>query len=72
MSHYIKVSDSERLNYYFEGIMIPVEDIAGKYWVPGWQCRRCGWATGSEGYPPEHKCPDDGDAQHARRGPIQV
>lgn len=41
---------------YFIGVLIPVRDIAGRYNVPGWRCRGCGWTVGSTGYPPDHKC----------------
>lgn len=57
----------DELVAWFDGIMIPVEDIAGKYRVPGWRCKACGWAVGALGYPPSHQCPEDGDAQEARR-----
>lgn len=42
----------------FHGVMIDVEDIGGKYSVPGWKCRACGWTVGSQGLPPWHNCPD--------------
>lgn len=48
--------DRETVADHFEGILIPVEDIGGKYNVPGWQCIHCGWKVGASGLPPAHYC----------------
>lgn len=47
----------------FDGVMIPVEDIAGKYQVPGWRCKRCGWTVGAKWLPPSHECEEGSDAE---------
>ena len=43
---------------YYDGVVIECSDIAGTYWVPGWQCKRCGWRIGTARLPPPHTCPD--------------
>jgi len=63
----IRVSNADELDANFIGVMIPVEDIAGKYHVPGWECKHCGWVVGSKGFPPSHTCPDDGQVQKLLR-----
>lgn len=50
----------------FDGVVIPVEDIAGKYQVPGWKCRECGWTVGTMHFPIAHNCPEDGNWQQRR------
>ena len=49
----------ENVDKHFWGIRIKCNDIAGQYWVPGWQCKRCGWRVGSEGLPPAHSCSEE-------------
>jgi len=68
MSDYIRVTNDDELIEHFEGILIPAEDIAGKYQVPGWKCKSCGWAVGTIRYPPGHHCPEDGQRQRGELG----
>jgi hypothetical protein len=63
----LRVTD-ETLDEHFEGVMIDVNDpFVGGYTVPGWKCLHCGWIIGTAGLPPSHYCPDDGQAQAAKR-----
>ena len=67
MSELIRIDNWDDIDKSFEGIMIDVEDIVGKYFVPGWKCKVCGWKVGTKRLPPSHTCPDDGEKQKQRR-----
>lgn len=67
MNKIVKVESDDELDKYFEGVVFPVEDIAGRYFVPGWKCKECGWTIGTINYPPRHSCPEDGNAQESKR-----
>lgn len=72
MSETLRVENDDDLNNFFIGVEIPVEDIAGRYRVPGWQCRLCGWTIGARGYPPAHNCPEDGLMMRVKRLEYQI
>lgn len=66
MSHYV-IAKEETVDRYFKGITIPVKaelsgigDNNGFYYVPGWECRSCGWKVGTSGLPPMHVCSASG------------
>lgn len=64
MGTYIKVETSDELDQHFIGVMIETSDMfVDKYFVPGWECKHCGWRVGTAKLPPSHICPDDGDQQ---------
>ena len=50
------IATSENIDQLFDGVLIHCEDIGGKYEVPGWKCKACGWTIGSVGLPPPHIC----------------
>lgn len=62
MSKAIRVTE-DSVSFYFKGITIPVKGELGGignddgfYYVPGWECRSCGWKVGALGLPPIHVC----------------
>jgi len=68
VSKQIEIIDEDSLIMHYDGIMIPIEDWdIGVHYVPGWQCKHCGWMVGALGFPPRHICPDEGEAQAERR-----
>lgn len=58
---------------YFEGVTIEVSDIGcDRYWVPGWECKTCGWRVGTKDAPPYHDCPSEGRKQKEKREAAQA
>ncbi len=58
---------------YFEGVMIEaVDPFIGKFQVPGWECKTCGWRVGTLNAPPSHDCPSEGRKQKEKREAAQA
>ena len=49
----------------FQSGKLVIHDYGDALGLSGWRCKFCDWAIMTEGSPPDHNCPEDG--QELRR-----
>jgi uncharacterized OB-fold protein len=53
---------NDNLDKYYEGVMVPINEIFYTANKPGWQCNSCGKIYVARGLPPSHECEETNHA----------